>query len=271
MQRDPAGGHNPANSEAWARNSNSLDQAFFRAYFQRVQTNPFERIAMARDYRLLLLTSVPGSESETAAIAARSFDDPTVIFWEMGNASTKPGVLAQIEATDYNLIISYVNGIILKPPHLQRATYGAINIHPSPPEHGGCWGCWCQPIVNRSTRTHHGTTVHEVDEHIDHGPIYLAERWEVPSSWSIQRVFERSVQDCLRMLEIVCERIAGSEVGTRCFTPIDARWHPANRHTPIEEMRKWFSAMAPDHPVHQERIFLNHPRAIISPPYFDDL
>lgn len=226
---------------------------------------------MAKDYRVLLLTSIPGSEAETAAIARRFFENPTVLFWEMGNSATKPGVLAQIENTDYNLIISYVNGIILKPHHLQRATCGAINIHPSPPEHGGCWGCWCQPVVNRSVRTHHGTTVHEIDGEIDHGPIYLAERWEVPSSATIQSVFERSVQDCLRMLDIVCERIAAGDKGTKCFRPLDEQWHPTNRHTPIAQMRRWFADLDPGHAAHQERIFLNHPRAIISPPYFDDL
>ncbi len=222
-------------------------------------------------YQLLLLTSIPGSEAEITAVAERYFKEPTVIFWEMGNSSTKPNVLAQIEGSDYNLIISYINGIILKPQHLQRAIYGAINIHPSPPEHGGCWGVWCQPVVNRENRTHHGVTVHEIDEEIDHGPIYLAERWEVPSSATIQNVFERSIADSLRMLEIVCERIASSAKGTKCFTPLNEQWHPTNRHTPIEELRRWFSALDRNHPAHQERIFLNHPRAIIAPPYFDDL
>lgn len=226
---------------------------------------------MNTQYRVLLLTSIPGSEADIAAIVAKHFDHRTVIFWEMGNLSTKPDVLAQIEQTDYNLIISYVNGIILKPHHLARAPFGAINIHPSPPEHGGCRGCWCQPVVNRSTRTHHGTTVHEIDDQIDHGPIYMAERWEVPASASIQQVFERSIADCLRMLEIVCERIASNLNGSRCFTPINEKWHPTNRDTPIKEMRKWFADLDPRHPAHHERIFLNHPRAILAPPYFDDL
>jgi methionyl-tRNA formyltransferase len=226
---------------------------------------------MNNDYRLLLLTSVPGSETEITAIASKHFESPTVMFWEMGNSSTKPKVLAAIDNTNYNLIISYVSGIILKAQHLHQATFGAINIHPSPPEHGGCWGVWCQPIVNRDRRTHHGVTVHEVDEEIDHGPIYLAERWEVPRSATIQSVFERSVADSTRMLEIVCDRISSSDKGTKCFTPIDEQWDPTNRHTPIEEMRKWFLTLDPKHPAHQERVFLNHPRAIISPPYFDDL
>ncbi len=226
---------------------------------------------MPTDYRLLLLTSIPGSEAEVTTIAGRYFDNPTVIFWEMGNSSTKSQVLAQIEDTDYNLIISYVNGIILKAHHLRRASHGAINIHPSPPEHGGCWGVWCQPVVNRASRTHHGVTVHEIDGEIDHGPIYLAERWEVPANATIQSVFERSIADSLRMLEIVCERIANGSAGTRCFAPINEQWHPTNRHTPIEEMRGWFAALDPSHPAHQERVFLNHPRAIIAPPYFDDM
>lgn len=222
-------------------------------------------------YRLLLLTSIPGSEPEITAIAKRHFSDPLVLFWEMGNTATKPEVLAAIENADYNLIISYISGIILKPHHLKKATYGAINIHPSPPEHGGCWGIWCQPVVNRDRRTHHGVTVHEVDEEIDHGPIYLAERWEVPASASIQSVFEKSVADSTRMLEIVCERIAAGQNGTRCFRQTDEKWDPKNRHTPIEEIRGWFSRLDPKHPAHGERVFLNHPRAIISPPYFDDL
>ncbi len=226
---------------------------------------------MKTDYRVLLLTSVPGSEAEVTAVAGKYFDPLEVIFWEMGNKTTKPEALARIEACDYNLIISYVNGIILKPLHLRRATFGAINIHPAPPEHGGCWGLWCQPIINRETRTHHGVTVHEIDEIIDHGPIYFAERWEVPASVTIQSVFERSIADCTRMLEIVCARIAASNAGTKCFAPSSERWHPTNRHTPMEEVRKWFSALDGNHPAHQERVFLNHPRAIISPPYFDDL
>ena len=73
------------------------------------------------------------------------------------------------------------------------------------------------------------------------------------------------------MLEVVCERIAASDQGTKCFAPIDEQWDPENRHTPIEQMREWFLKLAPDHPAHEERVFLNHPRAIISPPYFDDV
>ncbi len=222
-------------------------------------------------YRVLILNSMPGETEKVAAIAARHFHEPAVLFWEMGNKTTKPEVLAAIEACDYNLLISYVNGIILKPQHLAKAVFGAINIHPAPPEHGGCWGLWCEPVVNRSRRTHHGVTVHEIDEIIDHGPIYRAERWPVPDTASIAEVAASSAAKSLDMLEWVCAQIAASERGTRCFAPTDERWDPHNRHTPVAEIRQWFAALDAAHPAHGERVFLNHPRAIINPPYFDDL
>lgn len=222
-------------------------------------------------YRILILHSMPGETGIVTEIAGRHFPDPTVLFWEMGNTATKPGVLAAIEACDYNLLISYVSGIILKPQHLAKATFGAINIHPAPPEHGGCWGIWCQPVVNRSRRTHHGVTVHEIDEVIDHGPIYRAERWPVPETASIAEVAAQSGAQCLDMLAWACSEIAAGDQGTRCFTPSGDRWAPDNRHTRVTEIRQWFAALDPAHPAHAERVFLNHPRAIINPPYFDDL
>lgn len=226
---------------------------------------------MKSKYRLLLLHSSPGSDEQIAAILEKYFEDPTILFWEMGNPSTKADVLAAMDSSDYNLIISYHNGLILKAHHLRKATYGSINIHPAPPEHGGCWGLWCQPVVCRDQRTFHGVTVHEIDELIDHGPIYLVERWEVPSTATIQSVLDQSLSVEERMLETVCERIAASDDGTRCFSEIDESWDTENRNTPIEEMRRWFSQLDPQHPAHDERVYLNHPRAIISPPYFDDL
>jgi hypothetical protein len=48
-------------------------------------------------------------------------------------------------------------------------------------------------------------------------------------------------------------------------------WHPTNRNHTVEDVRRWFAALDPDHPAHQERVPFNHPRAIYSPPYFDDL
>ena len=86
------------------------------------------------EYHALVLSSIPETLDEVTAIANEHFEDPTVIYWEMGNTATKAAVLEQIEATPYNVIISYINGIILKRRHLDQAVFGrsiSIPLRPS--------------------------------------------------------------------------------------------------------------------------------------------
>ncbi len=223
------------------------------------------------DYRVLILTSDSTTISEVTEIGEKNFEHVDVVFWEMGNMSTKPAVLRQIDAIDYNLIVSYINGIILKEHHLATAEYGAINIHPAPPEHGGAFGIWCQPVIDRGFRTHHGVAVHEIDLEIDHGPIYRVRRWDVADDEAIQSVAERSFGECLQIFDEVAEELGRSPNGTRCFDRLDESWHPTNRNHTVEDVRRWFEALDPAHPAHEERVLFNHPRAILGPPYFDDL
>ena len=114
-------------------------------------------------------------------------------------------------------------------------------------------------------------TVHEIDEQIDHGPIYRVRRWEVDEDATIESVFERSIAECLEIFEEVAEELGRSPNGTRCFPHLDEAWDPTNGHHTIEDVRSWFEALDPDHPAHQERVIYNHPHATYSPPYFDDI
>lgn len=223
------------------------------------------------EYHALVLSSIPETLDEVTAIANEHFEDPTVIYWEMGNTVTKAAVLEQIEAAPYNVIISYINGIILKRRHLDQAVFGAVNIHPAPPEHGGAFGIWCQPVIRRDVRTHHGVTAHEMDEDIDHGPLYEVKRWEVGEDATIQSVVDRTSDECLALCARMAERLARSSDGSRSFETIDDTWDAANRHHTVVDVREWFEALDPAHPAHAERVPFNHPRAIIGPPYFDDL
>jgi methionyl-tRNA formyltransferase len=223
------------------------------------------------DYDVLIITSWHEHIDRLAEIGQRNFSNVAVVYWEIGNLSTKPDALREIERTDYNLLVSYINGLILKPHHLERAHYGAINIHPAPPEHPGLFGFLCQPVICRSVRTHHGVTVHEMDEEIDHGPIYRVRRWEVDEDATIQSVLDRSVAECLEIFEEVAEELGRSTNGTRCFPRTEEAWHATNCHHSIEDVRRWFEALDPAHPAHQERVIFNHPRATYSPPYFDDV
>lgn len=225
----------------------------------------------AEKYKLLVLTSDPENGETIEAVAREHFPSVQMTYWEFGNADTKSAAMQAVEEADYNLIISHVNGLILKKRHLAKAEYGAINIHPAPPEHGGLWGLWCQPVIRRDFRTHHGVLAHEMDEHIDHGPIYRVVRWPVSTDDTIQQVFEQSVAACLRLYEEICAELAASPNGTGCFSAIAENWHPHNRYHSVDDVRQWFAGLDPSHPAHAERVWLNHPRGIAQPPYFDDM
>jgi methionyl-tRNA formyltransferase len=223
------------------------------------------------DYDVLIITSWHDAIDRLTEIARRNFTNVTAVDWEIGNLSAKPDVLRRIEETDYNLLVSYINGLVLKSHQLERAQFGAINIHPAPPEHPGLYGFLCQPVICRHIRSHHGVTVHEIDEEIDHGPIYRVRRWQVDEDATIESVLERSLAECLEIFEEVAEELGRSTNGTRCFPRTDEAWHPTNCHHSIEDVRRWFEALDPAHPAHQERVIFNHPRATYSPPYFDDV
>ena len=223
------------------------------------------------DYRVLILTSDSNTISEVTEIGEKNFEHVNVVFWEMGNMSTKPEVLHQIDAVDYNLIVSYINGIILKEHHLATAEYGAINIHPAPPEHGGAFGIWCQPVIDRGLPKPSRRRCPRDRPGDRSRPIYRVRRWDVADDEAIQSVAERSFGECLQIFDEVAEELGQSPNGTRCFDRLDESWHPTNRNHTVEDVRRWFEALDPAHPAHEERVLFNHPRAILGPPYFDDL
>ncbi len=171
------------------------------------------------DNDVLIITSWQEHIDRLAEIGNRNFSNVAVVYWEPGNLSTKPDVLREIDGTDYNLLVSYINALILKRHHLERARYGSINIHPAPPEHPGLYGLICQPVVRRDIRTHHGVTVHEIDEQIDHGPIYRVRRWEVDEDATIHSVLDRALTECLEIFEEVAEELGRSTNGTPLLPP----------------------------------------------------
>jgi folate-dependent phosphoribosylglycinamide formyltransferase PurN len=229
-----------------------------------------QELARNQDYQLLLLTSVPGIIEGITALAREHFANVDSIYWQMGNMETKADVMRRIEASGHNLIISHVSSIILKPHHLAQATFGAVNIHPAPPEHPGAWGIYCQPVIRRDVRSHHGVTLHEINETIDSGPIYAVERWRVGEHDSIKSVMKKSMQRSEAMLTFAVKTLAASANGSKCFTQLDEDWDGSNGHHGIVDVRTWFDDLDPAHPAHQERVVLNHPKAIMAPPYFSD-
>ena len=187
------------------------------------------------EYHALVLSSIPETLDEVTAIANEHFQDPTVIYWEMGNTATKAAVLEQIEATPYNVIISYINGIILKRRHLDQAVFGAVNIHPArrarrclrhlvpaghpprranPPRRDGA----------RDGRGHRSRAALRGEA--------LGGREDA----TIQSVVDRTSDEAWRCA--ADGREAGAELRrVALFETIDDSWDPANRHH-----RSWMSA-----------------------------
>ena len=83
-------------------------------------------MATNQDYRLLLVTSLPESFDTITELARRYFANVEPLYWEMGNKQTRPQVYEQMEASNFNLIVSHFNGVIFKPHHLEQATFGAV-------------------------------------------------------------------------------------------------------------------------------------------------
>jgi len=63
-------------------------------------------MARNQDYKVLLLTSLPGIMDDITVMTRADFANVESLYWQMGNKETKSGVLGQIEASGYNLIIS---------------------------------------------------------------------------------------------------------------------------------------------------------------------
>ena len=86
-------------------------------------------MARTPHYNALVLSSDPGTLDELTAIAKAHFERPTIIYWEMGNAATKPTTIATPAARPtgrlYATTARQVRGLVDDP---RRALY-------SPTEH----------------------------------------------------------------------------------------------------------------------------------------
>ena len=227
-------------------------------------------MAESPDYDVLVLSSIRDARRADRHCEP-AFQDPTVIYWEMGNMATKPGVY-RADRGDA----------------VQRHHFLLQRHHPqAPPSRAGAFRC--TQYSSRSTgarwRVRHlvpaghpprcANTSRRDGARDGSGYRSRADlrgealgrrrRRDDPVRGSTVR--PRSAWRCATH-----GRATGrSPDGTRCFQQIDDTWHPTNRHHTVADVRQWFEALDPAHPAHQERVPFNHPRAIISPPYFDDV
>jgi methionyl-tRNA formyltransferase len=157
-----------------------------------------------------------------------------------------------LDTSEYDYLISWWNGLFLRKKDFQKARKGCINFHPSPPEHPGL-GFWTFVRLFPELRTFHGATLHEVDDKLDHGEIYAAERFPVlPRLWmtDVELVLKTGAAT-LELLEKTCailrQGVHTSELAALRGGGPPPQWGP-KRFVDAEEV-EWLKALPPDDPT----------------------
>ncbi len=96
-------------------------------------------------------------------------------------------VLTDLQDLPYcDVLISVQFNTILQKEHIQKATL-AVNLHMAPlPEYRGC-NQFSFAIIDNATTF--GTTLHIIDEQIDHGDILFEKRFSVPADCWVEDLY----------------------------------------------------------------------------------
>lgn len=160
--------------------------------------------------RLILLTQREFAPAIMGVLRARA---PAL---DIHTATTLPELDAAM--SDRTRLISFGSGVIVPAAILARATAGAYNFHPGPPEYPGIFPS-VFALYDGATRF--GVTLHEMATRVDSGPIVAVDDFDIAPDW---------------------DRLA---LDTKCFTALMAlleRTSPqlADLQTPLPRMtRDW--------------------------------
>jgi methionyl-tRNA formyltransferase len=194
---------------------------------------------------------------------------PTVLFFGREGCSRTRDVLKLLEAkaqtveffesshrgeqlpsrvTDWSgdLIFCFRSFHVLSPHQIGRATIGAINFHPGPPEYPGS-GCTNWALLEGAKQF--GVTAHLIAEKIDSGPILSAERFEIFPTDNIESLLSRT-HDALASLALrTIEKIFSlDEPGKRSLLASAPAEQWSGRSRPmreLDELRRVSSEISP--------------------------
>merc|ERR1712137_194306 len=161
-------------------------------------------------------------------------------------------VRAYLDSLEYEYLISMWNFLFLRKQDFQKATKGAINFHPCPPENPGLC-CFIAPYV--FNRDFHGATMHEVDEKLDNGTIYRADRFPVAGLSHLEMV-NKILHFHLQHLEEACSSVLCKGEPTKNLT-VDPenqqKWSDTYYSGKLEH--ELLDKMAPDDPIRELNCF----------------
>lgn len=89
----------------------------------------------------------------------------------------------------YDYVFSYRSYIILKQKFLNQINYKAINFHPGPPNLRG-FAPASFAILKKLKKF--GSTIHEIDHKLDHGPILNVKYFKISKNINIKKLLEQT-------------------------------------------------------------------------------
>lgn len=164
--------------------------------------------------------------------------------------------------TDWSgdLIFCFRSFHVLSPQQISRATIGAINFHPGPPEYPGS-GCTNWALLEGAH--HYGVTAHLMAEKIDSGAIIGVNRFEILPSDNIESLLSRTHDALASLASRTIERIFSlDDAGKRSFLASAPVEHWSGRSRPmreLDELRRVPSEISPQELENRIRA-VHHPR-----------
>ncbi len=172
--------------------------------------------------KILYISEDTDAGRNGAKIVRRYFRNVGEIYytnqWSPDEKERRKAVRSRIAEMSYDIIISYKSDLVLLKKELEKAGNGAINFHPSPPEHPGL-GMYVYPVLHRDERNFGGVTVHEINEKIDSGRIYETLRFSIPPHFTVDQVRDSTTRHAEELLAQVMSRLAFFEKTTFLENP----------------------------------------------------
>lgn len=114
--------------------------------------------------------------------------------------------LATFMALDaVDVVMSVQFDAILQPEHLEKARLLNVNLHMAPlPEYRGC-NQFSHALLDG--RDFFGTTLHVIDEKIDHGDILFERRFAIPDGCWVHDLYDLTVAESVRLFRDAAEHL----------------------------------------------------------------
>lgn len=153
----------------------------------------------------------------------------------------------KLRSLDYDYLISFWSEFYVRADELKKAAKGAVNIHPAPPEHPGL-GMFSFIRLFPHLRQHHGVTLHEMDEKLDHGKIYRVIRFPV-DGMSDMELIGHTGDLTLCLLEDACQSLARGTLTSGLLSPscVSETWSGSFYTSAMEQ--EWLKQLPLDHPA----------------------